>query len=724
MKKLAQCAVLLAFALAFVGCNLQDEPEGSEGLQAALNDGRPEVNLDDYPDDLSSSKTYTISKNTTLTGSADGTNFIVANGADVTFDNTGTIGKVTVKDSGSEITLQGENVTVATVAALANCTISSKSENNSIGNVVVGENVSKLKLDGQTKVENLALKSNTNTAKPTITVSEKVTIEKASEAAKNTLETPTGASASDQVKETLGKEEEEDLKGKLEESPSENFITEKEDLIKCVKNIIKKYYDFANKVDEMNSRAVVATASKDDISKQLIDAFNAVYKPFYEDEELAKSFIKLFTGAGASKNINFEGKVDLKNVGVNNGLDAFIEFANYAQDYFPSDDDDDYYESGYDTAVRKASDSEKITRESWFGSNYKTVNAFLDVADKYASVPRLYLLGKLDVNTKATGTANYASATAKADIQIEATNINTMIPELFKVYSDKVETIKYPSSANLPVTAIKPFINLDANVTLTKNQYDDFVQKCKDMPGWEDEPEWESFHYDAYRPKYPDDYPSHPFTYPEFDWNGTYTDEEWQKYCEDRQAAQEKFEQENPELMKEYQQAQEQWEKEYEQYRKESEAFDWNAYWDGYYEAERAYYREWDAKWDAWYENHKKELKDYFLNANYASKACSCKINVGVSTTVTSTATVPGGIITLSLEGNYTDPGKIIAFMMGGPMGSDYKEILQELEKDFGIVPTVTVTDNNGKQTLKLSGLNEILDIITDIVENIGDIIQ
>ena len=63
--------------------------------------------------------------------------------------------------------------------------------------------------------------------------------------------------------------------------------------------------------------------------------------------------------------------------------------------------------------------------------------------------------------------------------------------------------------------------------------------------------------------------------------------------------------------------------------------------------------------------------------------------------------------------------------MMGeGPMGSDYKEILQELENDYGIVPTVTVTDNNGKQTLKLSGLNEILDIITDIVENIGEIIQ
>ena len=703
MKKLAQCAVLLAFALAFVGCNTQDEPEGTTTLQDALNN-KESVNLDEYKDDLSSSKTYTISKNTTLTGSADGTNFIVANGANVTFDNTGTIGKVTVKNSGSEITLQGTNVTVATVAALADCTISSDNKNNSIGNIVVGKNVSELKLDGKTNVEKLALAS--DTATPTITVSSDVKIEKASEAAKNSLKTPAGTSASNQVEETLTEKEEEGLKGELEESSSENFITKKEDLIKCVKNIIKKYYDFANKVDEMNSRAVVATASKDDISKQLIDAFNAVYKPFHDDEELAKSFIKLFTGAGATKNINFEGKVDLTNVGVNNGLDAFIEFANYAQDYFPSDDDDDYYESGYNTAVKKASDSEKITRESWFGSNYKTVNAFLDVADKYASVPRLYLLGKLDVNTKATGTANYASATAKADIQIEATNINTMIPELFKVYSNKVETIKYPSSANLPVTAIKPFINVDANVALTKNQYDDFVQKCKDMPGWEDEPEWD-FQYQNF--SYPE------FTYqdcpcplpPEYDWDNG---ESYSKWYE------------------EYGQVYYEWQDAYYSAHSKYQEERWNAEREFYQKQDEAYYeyrKEYDKKWDAWYDKHRKELKDYFLTAKYPSKACSCKINVGVSTTVTSTATVPGGIITLSLEGNYTDPGKVIAFMMGeGPMGSDYKEILQELEKDFGIVPTITVTDYNGKQTLKLSGLNEILDIITDIVENIGEIIQ
>lgn len=623
MKKLAPCAVLLAVALAFVGCNLQDdEPEGTTTLQEALNGGG-DVNLDEY--NPSASETYTISKNTTITGSADGASFIVTNGADVTFSNTGNIGKVTVKNSGSEITLQGENVTLATVAALANCTISSNSNKNSIGNVVVGKDVTKLTLDGKTNVEKLALES--DTATPTITVSEGVKIEKADEAATNALKTPGGTSADGQVEGTLTEGEKTDLKDELEESKkdpvdSTNFITSKDDLIKCVKNIIKEYYDFVCEIEDRNSKNRAATASKDDISKQLKDAFDAVFLPFHNDEELAKSFIKLFTGAGATKNIKFEGKVDLTNVGVNTGMDAFIDFANYAQEYFTSDDNET---------------SKTITRKTLFGNNYYTVNDFLDIADKYASVPRLYLLGKLNVNAAAKGTEDYASATAKADIQIEATNINNMIPELFQAYSNNIDHTYVPTSVNLPVTAVKPFINVDANVALTKNQYDDFVQKCKDIPGWEDEPEW--------------------------NYTGDYSD--YYDYC--------------------------------------------NKY---------------DAEWDAWYENHRKEIKDYFLKANYASKACSCTINVGVSTTVTSTASVPGGIITLSVEGNYTDPGKIIALVMEGPMGSDYVEILRELEKDYGIKPTVTVTDYNGKETFKTSSIDDIIYVVKDIVDNIGDIIQ
>lgn len=724
MKKIAQCAVLLAFTLAFVGCNLQDdEPEGTPTLQDALNNNEP-VNLDEY--NPSASETYTISKSKVITGNAKGTSFAIADGVNVTFDGTKNIGTVTVGTvtraataraaqgtNGATITLKGNGVTINKVFIyVENCTLDSESTGNSFKNVVVAPTVKTLALNGKTNVSTLVSSSTTSTASITITVTADVTITKADSTVIKAVETSNPTVTINITK--VSDQELEDLKEAFEEESkkdpvdSTNFITSKDDLIKCVKNIIKKYYDFAREIEDRNSRNRAATASKDDISSQLKTAFDAVFQSFLENEELGRNFIKLFTGEGATKNIRFESKIDLTNVGVNTGLDAFIDFANYAQDYFPNDEDDEEAAApDYATTVRKASDTEQITRKTLFGSNYETVNDFLNIADKYASVPKLYLLGKLNVKAAATGNADYASATAKANIEIEATNINNMIPEFFQAYSNNIDHTYVPTSVNLPVTAVKPFINVDANVALTRNQYDDFVQKCKDMPGWEDD-----FQYEAYRPKYPD-YPENPFYYPEFDWNSDYTDEEWQQYCKDREAAREKFEQEKPELVEQYRQAQEQWQKDYEQYRKESEAFDWNAYWDGY-----------DAAWDAWYDKHRKEIKDYFLKANYASKECSCKINAGVSTTVTSTATVPGGIITLSLEGNYTDPGKIIAFMMEGPMGSDYVEVLKELEKDYGIVPTVIVTDYNGKQTLKLSGINEILDIITEIVDNIGDIIH
>lgn len=654
MKKIAQCAVLLAFALAFVGCNLQDdEPEGTPTLQDALNNNEP-VNLDEY--NPSASETYTISKSKVITGNAKGTSFAIADGVNVTFDGTKNIGTVTVGTvtraataraaqgtNGATITLKGNGVTINKVFIyVENCTLDSESTGNSFKNVVVAPTVKTLALNGKTNVSTLVSSSTTSTASITITVTADVTITKADSTVIKAVETSNPTVTINITK--VSDQELEDLKEAFEEESkkdpvdSTNFITSKDDLIKCVKNIIKKYYDFAREIEDRNSRNRAATASKDDISSQLKTAFDAVFQSFLENEELGRNFIKLFTGEGATKNIRFESKIDLTNVGVNTGLDAFIDFANYAQDYFPNDEDDEEAAApDYATTVRKASDTEQITRKTLFGSNYETVNDFLNIADKYASVPRLYLHGKLNVNADAKGTAEYASATAKADIQIEATNINNMIPEFFQAYSNNIDHTYVPTSVNLPVTAVKPFINVDANVALTRNQYDDFVQKCKDMPGWEDEPKW--------------------------NYTGDYSD---------------------------------------------------------YYD----YRNKYDAEWDAWYEQHRKDLKDYFLKANYASKECSCKINAGVSTTVTSTATVPGGIITLSLEGNYTDPGKIIAFITPGPISSDYVEVLKELEKDYGIVPTVTVTDYNGKQTLKLSGINEILDIITEIVDNIGDIIQ
>ena len=187
MKKIAPCAVLLAFALAFVGCNLQDEPEQSDTLQDALNAGGS-VNLDDHP--FSRDKTYTISGTSIITGNAKGASFIIADGADVTFDGTKDIGTVTAGSStdrnaavraasragGIKISLKGSGVTIGKVFIKVDCTFASDNADNSFGSVVVAKTVTSLKLEGQTNVSALVSAGEANVK---ITVSADVKIEKA-----------------------------------------------------------------------------------------------------------------------------------------------------------------------------------------------------------------------------------------------------------------------------------------------------------------------------------------------------------------------------------------------------------------------------------------------------------------------------------------------------------------------------------------------------------------
>ncbi|MDE7392518.1 MAG: hypothetical protein K2M90_08700, partial [Treponemataceae bacterium] len=187
MKKIAPCAVLLAFALAFVGCNLQDEPEQSDTLQDALNAGGS-VNLDDHP--FSRDKTYTISGTSTITGDAKGTSFIIADGADVTFDGTKDIGTVTAgsttsfnaavraasRSGGIKISLKGSGVKIGKVFIKVDCTFASDNADNSFGSVVVAKTVTSLKLEGQTNVSALVSAGESNIK---ITVSAEVTIAKA-----------------------------------------------------------------------------------------------------------------------------------------------------------------------------------------------------------------------------------------------------------------------------------------------------------------------------------------------------------------------------------------------------------------------------------------------------------------------------------------------------------------------------------------------------------------
>ena len=91
-----------------------------------------------------------------------------------------------------------------------------------------------------------------------------------------------------------------------------------------------------------------------------------------------------------------------------------------------------------------------------------------------------------------------------------------------------------------------------------------------------------------------------------------------------------------------------------------------------------------------------------------------------------SSADIPGGIITLSLDASYKSPAKILALLFGFnglDDVDDYAAFLRKLQNEYGITPTLTVTDYSGRQTLSL-GLDGIISVIDSVVNNIGEIIQ
>lgn len=682
MKRFTKCAVLLALAMVFAGCSNDDEPN-EETLQTALNDGGT-VNLDDYKP--IAPQTYTVSKTTTIKGDAEGANFTVLDNADVTFDGTKGLGRLSVGSSdasraaraaagGAKVTLKN-GVEAKNVYIYVVCTLNAEDSDSTFGNVVIAEGVASLDLTGNASVKNLVALGDDIT----IAVAATVTIEKANDTAKDAVkksDATVGGNIDDIDDDVL-----EDLESGFEDASKGDgkIISSKGDLTTAVKGIIKAYYDFANKVaDRNNSRAAATASSKDDIAGQLNKVFDTIYGA-YMNEALRESIINLFIGEGATSDINLNGEINLADIKPRDGMKAFIDLVNHAN-------------------TKMEEGKTDYTLKSFFGDDYDTVEDFLDIADKYASIPKLYALGKLNVD--ADNTSKYASAAAKLNLEVEVRNINAMIPELFTAYSNNINHTYVPTSANLPVTAVKPFINLDASADLSKANYDALVNVLEDLPEWGDEPVWE---FNERYPTYPneDDYRNGDGEYDKDAWNKAYN---------------------------EYLQA-------------------YGEYWQKYY----AYEAEWDEKWDAYVAEHREELANHFKNAKYPG-SYSGNIKAGVSTTVTSSADIPGGIITLSLDASYTSPAKILAFLCSDlyydllsfgfssdddaddyeyaypeyrsavSADSEYAKVLRELKDEYDIIPTVTVTDYSGRQTLSLD-LDGIISVIDDVVNNIGDIIQ
>lgn len=151
--------------------------------------------MDDY---ALSESSYTVPRAATIKGDAKGRNFIVAEGAKVTFDGTKNIGSVTVGSPNesdraaaraatsenvsisTSITLRGSDVTVSNVFIHVNCSFYSSGTGNSFGNVIIGVSVTAVSFNGTVSVSAfVSMNVSTSASAVSITVSESVKIKKA-----------------------------------------------------------------------------------------------------------------------------------------------------------------------------------------------------------------------------------------------------------------------------------------------------------------------------------------------------------------------------------------------------------------------------------------------------------------------------------------------------------------------------------------------------------------
>ena len=194
MAFLLAAAVVLMWGGVLVSCSGGDDGGSPATLQEALNSGGT-VNLDDY---ALSESSYTVPRTATIKGNARGKNFVIAEGAEVTFDGTKNIGSVTVgSPSGSNraaaraatsenvnistsIILTGSGVTISNVFIHVNCSFYSSGTGNSFGNVVIGVSVTAVSFNGTSSMSALVtVSATTATSVVNITISESVEIKKA-----------------------------------------------------------------------------------------------------------------------------------------------------------------------------------------------------------------------------------------------------------------------------------------------------------------------------------------------------------------------------------------------------------------------------------------------------------------------------------------------------------------------------------------------------------------
>lgn len=250
-----------------------------------------------------------------------------------------------------------------------------------------------------------------------------------------------------------------------------NYIKSEDDLVNCVLNVIRQYYAFAKETGIVTMEVTTSpsrAASQSEITEQikaLIDAYITAGggKDIVNWENLMRGFVD----EGYKTDLNFEKKVDLKDITPKTAFSSAVDITNHLNSIYSDSAKTLSYEAFLDMV---------------FGGHGQEASSLINAADKYVIIPELYLDGNITANKSATGSDSYAKGNIDFKVSMNVNDTNNLIKTLMETWNkDGFQELHIPETISLPVNSFGTSCEVSCNVDITEENRVNILTMSKEI---------------------------------------------------------------------------------------------------------------------------------------------------------------------------------------------------------------------------------------------------
>jgi len=266
-----------------------------------------------------------------------------------------------------------------------------------------------------------------------------------------------------------------------------NYIKSEDDLVDCVLNVIKQYYAFAKETGIVTTEVSTSpsrAASRSEITEQLKALIDA-YITAGGGKDLAnwENLMRGFVNEGYKTDLNFEKKVDLKDITPKTAFSSAVDITNNLNSIYSDSAETLSYEAFLDML---------------FGGHGQEASSLINAADRYVIIPELYLDGNITANKNATGSDSYAKGNIDFRVSMNVNDTNSLIKTLMEAWNnDGFRELYIPEKVNLPVNSFGTSCKVSCNVDITEENRVNILTMSKEI-GEIQFPELEYENYDDF----------------------------------------------------------------------------------------------------------------------------------------------------------------------------------------------------------------------------------